>query len=127
MGSVSIYILDACYSFHIAMTIVSYDEEKGSQVFKIDPAGYYVGSVATASGPKEQATIAWLEKRYKNDGEPENTIETIELAIQALNNSLNVDFKAAELEVGVAEKGKPFRKLSEAEIDTRLQSISEKD
>lgn len=45
--------------------IMAVDEEKGPQLFKIDPAGYYVGYKATASGVKDQEAINWLEKRFK--------------------------------------------------------------
>jgi len=35
------------------MILVGPDEERGAQVFKLDPAGYFVGFKATAAGQKQ--------------------------------------------------------------------------
>ena len=121
----------------VATTLVSLDSEKGSQLYKCDPAGYYVGYKATASGPKQQEAFNHLEKKLKNKDYAEgNWEEVVELAITSLSNVLSVDFKKHELEVGVVggprTDGKEgidtsFRALTEDEIDERLQAISEKD
>ena len=37
----------------IAMILIGPDDERGSQVFKIDPAGYYTGYHATSAGQKQ--------------------------------------------------------------------------
>jgi len=114
----------------VSMTLISIDDEMGPQLFKTDPAGYYVGYKATASGPKQQEALNHLEKKFKNkeyaDGDWK---EVVELGISALGSVLSVDFKSGEVEVGVVgADGKPgFRKLSADEIDERLQSIADKD
>lgn len=41
---------------------------KGPQIFKIDPAGYYVGFRATAAGTKQTEAINFLEKHFKKGG-----------------------------------------------------------
>ncbi|MCO5565921.1 hypothetical protein L7F22_019596 [Adiantum nelumboides] len=41
------------------------DPERGPQVFKVDPAGYYVGFRATAAGVKQAEAINYLEKQFK--------------------------------------------------------------
>lgn len=51
---------------HIILAAV--DDEKGPQVFKIDPAGHYYGYKATAAGVKEQEATNFLEKRFKGQG-----------------------------------------------------------
>lgn len=121
----------------VAITLISVDSEKGTQLYKCDPAGYYVGYKATASGPKAQEALNFLEKKLKNKDHAEGTFEEIvELAIAALSTVLSVDFKKGEIEIGVV--GAPradgqegtdthFRALSEEEIDERLQAIAEKD
>ena len=121
----------------VAMTLISVDEEKGPQLYKCDPAGYYVGFKATASGPKAQEALNFLEKRLKNKEHADGSWdEVVELAITALSSVLSVDFKKGEIEIGIVggprTDGKEgtdtkFRSLSEAEIDERLQAIAEKD
>ena len=121
----------------VAQTLISVDSEFGPQLYKCDPAGYYVGYKATASGPKQQEALNHLEKKLKNKECAEGSWEdVVELGISTLSTVLSVDFKKGELEVGVVgaskagEKDSPdpaFRVLSEEEIDERLQAISEKD
>lgn len=121
----------------VATTLISVDSEYGPQLYKCDPAGYYVGYKATASGPKAQEALNFLEKKLKNkecaDG---NWEEVVELAITALSTVLSVDFKKGEIEIGIVGgprlDGKQgtdseFRSLTIEEIDERLQSIAEKD
>jgi 20S proteasome subunit alpha 1 len=38
---------------HPAMILIGPDDERGPQIFKLDPAGYFVGFKATASGQKQ--------------------------------------------------------------------------
>lgn len=121
----------------VAMTLISLDDEFGPQLYKCDPAGYYVGYKATASGPKAQEALNFLEKRLKNKEYAEGSWdEVVELAITALSSVLSVDFKKGEIEIGIVggprtdgEEGSQssFRSLTEEEIDERLQAIAEKD
>jgi 20S proteasome subunit alpha 1 len=121
----------------VATTLVSYDDELGPQLYKCDPAGYYVGYKATASGPKQQEAFNHLEKKLKNkEHAPGSWEEVVELGISTLSTVLSVDFKKGELEIGIVGGPLPagnqgvnreFRKLSEDEIDDRLQAIAERD
>lgn len=121
----------------IAITLISVDSEYGPQLYKCDPAGYYVGYKATASGPKQQEALNFLEKKLKNkDYAPGSWEDVVELGITTLSNVLSVDFKKNELEIGIVggpradgrEGTDPeFRTLTEDEIDERLAAISEKD
>lgn len=121
----------------VAQTLISVDSEFGPQLYKCDPAGYYVGYKATASGPKQQEALNQLEKKLKNKDHADGSWEdVVELGISTLSTVLSVDFKKGELEVGVVgapkageEEGSDpaFRVLNEEEIDERLQAISEKD
>jgi 20S proteasome subunit alpha 1 len=47
------------------MIIIGSDPEFGPQVFKLDPAGYFVGFHATAAGQKQQEAMNHLEKKWK--------------------------------------------------------------
>lgn len=121
----------------VATTLISVDSEYGPQLYKCDPAGYYVGYKATASGPKAQEALNFLEKKLKNKEHAEGSWdEVVELVITALSTVLSVDFKKNEIEIGIVggprTDGKEgtdtqFRALSEEEIDERLQAIAEKD
>jgi 20S proteasome subunit alpha 1 len=54
------------------MILIGPDPEFGPQVFKLDPAGYFVGFHATAAGQKQQEAMNHLEKKWKRlaaDGE----------------------------------------------------------
>jgi 20S proteasome subunit alpha 1 len=121
----------------VATTLISLDDEYGPQLYKCDPAGYYVGYKATASGPKQQEALNHLEKKLKNkDCAPGEWEEVVELGISTLSIVLSVDFKKGELEIGIVggprADGKEgtdaeFRSLSEEQIEERLQAISERD
>ncbi|GAB7328256.1 hypothetical protein MBLNU13_g00268t1 [Cladosporium sp. NU13] len=121
----------------VAMTLISLDSEFGPQLYKCDPAGYYVGYKATASGPKAQEALNFMEKKLKNKDHAEGSWEeVVELGITALSSVLSVDFKKGELEIGIVggprTDGKEgtdstFRALTEEEIDERLNAIAEKD
>lgn len=51
----------------ISMIIVGLDSEpeRGPQIFKVDPAGYFVGFRATSAGAKQTEAINFLEKQFK--------------------------------------------------------------
>ncbi|KAJ2899626.1 nucleophile aminohydrolase [Zalerion maritima] len=123
--------------YGLATTLISLDSEHGPQLFKCDPAGYYVGYKGTAAGPKQQEALNHLEKKLKNkdcaDGSWEDVVE---LAITTLSSVLGMDFKKNEIEIGIVggsradgkEGADPnFRTLTEDEIDERLQAIAERD
>lgn len=42
------------------MTLIGHDSELGPQVYKVDPAGYYVGFKATASGQKQTEAMNFV-------------------------------------------------------------------
>jgi len=135
----------------ISMIIIGFDPEVGPQVFKVDPAGYYSGYRATATGTKQQESINHLEKEWKKRekelsgsegtgaGIQLNQDDAIEAAITTLSTVLSTDFKATEIEVGLTyvdqaranrpdeHGGRVFRRLTTEEIDAHLQRIGDKD
>lgn len=114
----------------VTITLISVDDEFGPQLFKCDPAGYYVGFKATSTGPKQQEAMNHLEKKLKKkEYAPGDWKQVVELAITALSNVLSVDFRKNDIEIGVVgiDGDNTFRKLTVEEIDERLVSIAEQD
>ncbi|CAO1629101.1 unnamed protein product [Sympodiomycopsis kandeliae] len=62
----------------ISMILVGIDpdSDRGPQIYKIDPAGYYVGFRATAAGTKQTEAINFLEKHFKKKGNSNTTTST---------------------------------------------------
>lgn len=90
------------------MIIIGNDPIAGPQIFKLDPAGYYVGFHATASGQKQQEATNLLEKSFKKgwkfEEETKGREEVVELALNTLGTVLGTDLKKGEVEVGVVER-----------------------
>lgn len=107
------------------MLFIGADEEKGAQVFKVDPAGHFLPYKAVSTGKYEPEAMNFLEKKV-SELELLDETGTIEMAISAMQYVLSTDFKSTEIEVAVVTKGKKFRVLTDLEIDERLTSISEK-
>ncbi|CUM65429.1 uncharacterized protein PRCAT00003068001 [Priceomyces carsonii] len=103
------------------------DENRGPQIFKCDPAGYFTGYKAVATGPKQQEATTYLEKKFKKiDHVKGDWKATVEFAITALGTVLGTEFRKNDIEIGVAtEEG--FRILTPDEIDERLVTIAEQD
>ena len=103
------------------------DEEKGAQLYKVDPAGKFYGCKACAAGAKEEEATSMLEKILKKK-ENTNEAETVSNTIMCLQTVLGVDFKARDVDVAIVSlSDRRVRKLTENEIDDYLTSIAEKD
>lgn len=114
----------------VILTFISYDEETGPCIFKCDPAGYYTGYKATATGPKQQELNSALEKHFKklkaDKLEEEDWQKVVEFGITTLIDSLGTDFNKNDLEIGVAVKDK-FFVLTPEQIEESLVAIAEQD
>lgn len=98
-----------------AMILTGIDPQLGPQIFKLDPAGYYVGSHATASGTKQQEATNLLEKSFKKGWTLNSVADVVELALTSLSTVLATDLKAGEVEIGIVTKEETrFRKVSRA-------------
>jgi len=108
------------------ITLVGCDEEFGPQVYKVDPSGSAIGYKALATGSKEQEATVALERAFKKNDGQWNTKQAIETAVKTLSTVVSSDFRANEIEVGIATVGQPlFRKLTESEIDTVLNEMAD--
>lgn len=108
------------------MILGAVDDEKGPQLFKVDPAGHYSGYLATAAGAKEQDAVNALEKKVKAGAAPACD-EAVRLAISTMQSVLTSDFKASEIEISVVRTGERVRQLTEAEIEAHLAALAERD
>ncbi|KAG6873999.1 hypothetical protein C0995_007956 [Termitomyces sp. Mi166 len=131
----------------IAMILIGMDPEYGPQVFKLDPAGYFVGFHATAAGQKQQEAMNHLEKKWKKldsgrgaddaakAGKTLNRSEVIEMAIEAMSTVHATDYKPGEIEIGITSTSPDedpktrglWRVMGEAEIEQYLLAYAEKD
>ena len=95
-------------------------------MFRVDPSGSFVGYKAIATGSKEQEAMSHLEKQYKKNEGQWTQKETVETAIKTLSQIVSSDFKASEIEIGIATVDKPhFRKLKEGEIEDFLNEMAD--
>lgn len=62
--------------YGVSMILVGIDPERGPQIFKIDPAGYYVGFRATAAGVKQTEATNFLEKQFKKSSSSSSSTST---------------------------------------------------
>ena len=116
----------------IAMIIVGIDaegEKMVPQLFRCDPAGYYVGYKATSAGQKEQEATNFLEKRFKVDPNPSLSYDdTVQLALACLQNVLGSDLKASDIEACVVRnEQQKFTRLSADELEAQLTALAERD
>ena len=103
------------------------DEEKGPQLFKIDPAGYYVGYKATAAGEKEQSATNQLEREFKKKSDFSRD-DAVRIAVKALQNTLSMEFRSTDIEIGIASVEDDYVKfLTPEEIEKELTRIGEID
>jgi len=129
----------------IAMILIGHDPELGPQIFKLDPAGYFVGFHATAAGQKQQESMNVLEKKWKKlsgasddaakAGQSLTRDQVIELAIETMSTVHSTDFKPGEVEIGIVSSGdgEPektrglWRVLPDDEVEKHLVAYGEKD
>jgi len=100
----------------ISMILIGTDPEFGPQIFKLDPAGYFVGFHATAAGQKQQEAMNHLEKKWKKldggrggddatkAGKTLSRDEVIEMAIEVMSTVHATDYRPGEIEIGIVSK-----------------------
>lgn len=114
----------------VVSMLIAIDEERGPQLFKVDPAGFYIGYKATSVGTKEVEATNFLEKKFK--GNPQMSYDdAVQAAISSLAHVLSEDLKPADIEVGVVRDDpageRAFKVLTNEEVDHFLTLLSERD
>ena len=87
-----------------AMILIGIDPEFGPQIFKLDPAGYFVGFHATAAGQKQQEAMNHLEKKWKK---LEGGADDAAKAGQALDRNRVIEVRLVRIVVGDAHFPSP--------------------
>lgn len=108
------------------MVLGAVDEERGPQLFKVEPSGHFFPYKAVSAGEKESEAQNFLEKKV--DDLPDMTAEmTTQTAIMALQHVLSADFKGTDIEVALLENGGKYRVLTQVEVEAVLNVIAETD
>lgn len=88
-------------------------DDIGVHLFETDPSGALVAYKATCIGSGRPVVMDILEKEFKD----KMTFEAaLKLGLKALGTAIDDTPSAESVEIGVVEKDKKFRRLSEAEI-----------
>jgi 20S proteasome subunit alpha 1 len=111
----------------VVTLLFTMDDERGPQLFKIDPAGHYQGYKAAATGEKEQSATNHLEREFKKKLEL-STDDALKVAIKTLQTTLSTEFRSTDIEIGLVTSEEPnVRILTPEEIERELSKVGESD
>lgn len=110
----------------------SVDEQPGEyipRIYKVDPAGVYLGYSAMATGAKEVEGMSYLEKKQRNaEFHTLTREEAAKVALTALQQVTGVTLRASAVEMGEVSKGnRLYRRVPDNEIESWLTAIAERD
>ena len=98
--------------FGVVLIIAGYDST-GFHLFSTDPSGAYIEYKAICEGKKSDKISQYLDKYYK----PEITRdEAIELALNAIQKSLDKKLKKDNLEIVTIEKNRSYLKVIKKDL-----------
>ncbi len=102
--------------FGIALLIAGHDE-KGPHLFETDPSGALFAYKATSIGAGKDAVMEMLEAEYKEDMGREDAVS---LGLRALQKANEEPLNPISVEMGVVQKGRKFKKMSDEEIKKNI-------
>lgn len=100
--------------------LVAGTDDLGVHLFETDPSGALVSYKATGIGSGRSVVMDLFEKEFKDDMPFEDAMV---LGLKALNAAIEEEPKAESVEIGVAEIGKKFRRLSEEEVSALIGKL----
>ena len=103
--------------FGTAMLMAGVDES-GVNLFETDPSGALVSYKATCIGCGRASVMDLFEKEYEDGME---CFDALKLGIKALESGVDEKPAAENIEIGVVEEGKRFRRLTTEEISELLK------
>jgi 20S proteasome subunit alpha 1 len=111
----------------VVTLLFTMDDERGPQLFKIDPAGHFQGYKAAATGEKEQSATNHLEREFKKKLDL-STDDALKVAIKTLQTTLSTEFRSTDIEIGLVTLEEPNVKiLTPEEIERELSKVGESD
>ena len=100
--------------------LVAGTDDLGAHLFETDPSGALVAYKATGIGSGRAAVMEDIEKEFQDDMSFENAMA---LGLKAMEAAIEDKPKAEAIEIGVAEIGRKFRRLSEEEISALIDKM----
>ncbi|KAK4484928.1 hypothetical protein RD792_007530 [Penstemon davidsonii] len=105
--------------FGVSLLVAGFDD-KGPQLYQVDPSGSYFSWKASAMGKNVSNAKTFLEKRYTDDMELDDAVHT---AILTLKEGFEGQISSKNIEIGVIGSDKIFKVLTPSEIDDYLQEV----
>merc|ERR1719197_202238 len=105
--------------FGVSLLVAGYDE-KGPQLYQVDPSGAYWAWKASAIGKNYLNANTFLEKRYNEEMEIEEAVHT---AILTLKEGFEGAMDENNIEIGIIKDDKTFVKLTPAVIKDYLTEL----
>ena len=100
--------------------LVAGTDDLGVHLFETDPSGALVSYKATAIGSGRPAVIEMFEKEFQDDMSCEDALV---LGLKALGSAIDDKPSADSVEIGIAELGKKFRRLSTEEVAGLVEKL----
>ena len=107
--------------FGIGLIVAGWDEQDGSQIFQLEASGTFYSWKATTMGRGSSIAKGFLEKRYSDDLDIEDAIQT---AILTMKDSFEGEMTEKNIEIGVirdSDPNKAFKILTQEEIKDYLR------
>ncbi len=104
--------------------LVAGTDDMGVHLFETDPSGALVAYKATGIGSGRAAVMDIFEKEFKDDM---SFNAAMKLGLKALEAAIEEKPEAETVEIGVAEVGKRFRRLTESEIEALIKDKKTKE
>lgn len=102
--------------FGVSLLVAGYDD-KGPQLYQVDPSGAYWAWKASAIGKNYLNANTFLEKRFSDEMEIEDAVHT---AILTLKEGFDVAIDENNIEIGIVKDNKKFEKLTPEQIKDYL-------
>ncbi|PSR95949.1 Proteasome subunit alpha type-2-A like [Actinidia chinensis var. chinensis] len=105
--------------FGVSLLVAGFDD-KGPQLYQVDPSGSYFSWKASAMGKNVSNAKTFLEKRYTDDMELDDAVHT---AILTLKEGFEGQISEKNIEIGIIGNDRKFRVLTPSEIADYLEEV----